>query len=120
MITDINTEMIRQNIAMTTLLLSLACGPYLLPKLYNKIKYKALFRNSSGQQDSNGSGHFKPDVTFSGLQISNNNNLLIIHDLPPTLLIFSLKDVVLTVKSGVGRRWQAVGLSGRQTIGRLQ
>lgn len=50
-------------------------GPnYFLSRTTN-LNIKALFRNSSGQQDGNGNGHFKPDGIFSGLQISNNQQM---------------------------------------------
>ena len=66
-----------------------------------------------------GSKHFKPDVTFSGLQISKHQQQLAGHLWSaPTLLIFSLKDAEMSVKDG--RDYNRNQGGGCRAVGRKQ
>lgn len=102
---DTNREMMRQNIAITRqLLFHWLEGPTYSLCCTRNLNINDLSRNSSGQQGVNRNGHIKPDGTFSGFQISDNQHHLAVHlRQAPALLIFSLKDVEQKVRSKAGK-----------------
>lgn len=87
---------------MTTSLLSPVRRPTYILSCTTNLHINALQRKPSGLQDGNGSGPFKPDDTFVGLQISNNRQLAGHLQAASNTALFSLEAVAWRVRSGAG------------------